>query len=470
MSLTVGGMEIDGRRLLFFLIIPGVALVIAAMLFAPPSLVKMALLAVLGIPLFLLLLDRPTLVFSLLTILIFSNVDVFTPVRLYRFVLVGLFAVFMVSLVQGRRLVTHHPVLLALAGAFLILAFQSLSVARDLTVAVKRFDFIAKNLIGVAITVQFVRDRNEFRRFLLLMAAGILLSDLLPLIIKPPTRFASLSMVWSQGSFRYEGFVFEPNTFAMFQIFLIPVILSLMAVYRKPAAVKLVGMFSILTSIVVLVLSFSRGGFVGLAVLLLLLIILERKNKPLLAFGVVVIVLGFVLAPSVYWDRVESMLNYGRTGKPDFAIFTRLETMKTAVRLGLDNPLLGVGLDNFLVHSSRYVPFKMVVHNTFLEVFAELGVFGLAAFAGIIGCNVLLMRRMAARRDDPEAAQIGRLLLVQHFGVLATSMFIPIAYDVIFLYMLTLPALADYAYRPAALSPGSERALEGKEKALPFEA
>ena len=455
MKLDWYGEPVDVRRLLFFLVIPGVVLIGAGALFLPAGIVRIAVLALLGVPFFLLLLDRPTLIFYALTLIIFSNLDVFTPVRLYRFVLVIFAAAFVVAVAQGRRVVTHHPVLVALAGAFLILAFQSLSVARDFHVAIGRFDFIAKNLIGVAITVQFVRDRKEFHRFLLLVAAGILLSNFLPLVIKPPTQFASLSMVWTQGSFRYEGFVFEPNTFAMFQIFLIPVILSLMAVYRKPVTVQLLGSLSILASIVVLVLSFSRGGFVGLVVLFALLIIMERRDKPLLIFGLVVIAIGISLAPPVYWDRVKSMLDFGKTGKPDFAIFTRLETMKTAVRLGFDNPLLGVGLDNFLYHSSRYLPFKMVVHNTFLEIFAELGIIALALFVGIILCNIVLMKRMSERRDDPEAAQIGRLLLIQHMAVLTNSMFIPIAYDVVFLYMLALPALADYAYRTMPSMPPS---------------
>jgi len=455
MKLDWYGKRVDVRRLLLFLVIPSVVLIVAGALFLPPGIVRIAVLAVLGVPLFLLLLDQPTLIFYVLTLIIFSNLDVFAPVRFYRFVLVILVAAFMVALAQGRRVVMHHPVLLALAGAFLILAFQSLSVARDFNVAISRFGSIAKNLIGIAITVQFVRDRKEFPRFLLLVAAGILLSNFLPLVIKPPTQFASLSMMWTQGSFRYEGFVFDPNTFAMFQIFLIPVILSLMAIYRKPVMIQLLGSVSILASIVVLVLSFSRGGFVGLVVLFVLLLLLEWRNKPLLIFGLVVIAIGISLAPTVYWDRVKSMLYFTNTGKQDFAILTRLETMKTAVQLGFDNPLLGVGLDNFLFHSSRYLPFSVVVHNSFLGVFAELGIFGLALFVGIIVCNIVLMKRMSERHDDPEAAQVGKLLLIQHMAVLANSLFIPIAYDTVFLYMLALPALADYAYRTMPSMPPS---------------
>jgi O-antigen ligase len=450
MKLEWYGKRVDVRRLLLFLVIPGVVLIGAGAFFLPPGFVRLAVLVLLGLPLVLLLLDRPTLIFYMLTLIIFSNLDVFAPVRLYRFVLLVLVAAFAVALAQGRRVVVHHSVLLALAGAFLILAFQSLSVARDFDVAIKRLEFLAKSLFGVALAVQFVRDRREFRRFLLVVAAGILLNNFLPLVIKPPTQFASLSMVWSQGFFRYEGFAFEPNTFAMFQIFLIPLLMVLMTVYRKPVAVRALFPLSILASIVVLVLSFSRGGFVGLVVLFALLLLLEWRNKPLLIFGLVVIAIGIGLAPTVYWDRVKSMLYFSNGERPDYAIFTRLETMKTAVRLGFDNPLLGVGLDNFLYHSSRYLPFKMVVHNTFLQVLAEVGIIAVVLFAGIIGCNIALMKRMSERRDDPEAAQIGRLLLIQHLAVLTNSLFIPIAYDTVFLYMLALPALADYAYRTAS--------------------
>jgi O-antigen ligase len=160
------------------------------------------------------------------------------------------------------------------------------------------------------------------------------------------------------------------------------------------------------------------------------------------------------------------MLYFSNSGQPDYAIYTRIETMKTAVQLGLDHPLFGVGLDNFLYHSSRSLPFKMVVHNTFLEIFAELGTVGLIIFVGILVCNIALLVRMSGRRDDPEAAQVGRFLLIQHFAVLTNSMFIPIAYDPVFLYMLALPAFADYVYRAPSLA----HRLERKKEILPLEA
>jgi O-antigen ligase len=458
MSLDWFGTRVSTRRVLLVLIVPSIVLFAAAALLLPPGLVRMAVLLLLAIPFCLFCLDRPTLIFYALIIILFSNLDVFTPFRLYRFALLLFFAAFAVAIAKGRRLVVHHLVLIALAAAFLILTFQSLSIARNVDAGLSRLDYIIKSLVGVAVAGQFVRDRREFHRFLAVVALAILLSSLVPLVIKPPSQFASLSMVWSQGFFRYEGFAFEPNTFAVFQIFLIPILMALMVVYRRPPVLRLVVSGAILASIVVLVLSFSRGGFIGLVVLLVLLVILERKNRSLLGLGLVVIAAGIALAPTVYWDRVKSILFFNETGQPDYAIYTRLETMKTALKLGIAHPFLGVGLDNFLYYSSRYLPFKMVVHNTFLQIFAELGVGGLAIFIGIIGCNIAIMKRMSERRDDPEAAEVGRLLLIQHVAVIANSLFIPIAYETLFLYMLALPAFADYAYRRLPARPSATAA------------
>jgi O-antigen ligase len=211
-------------------------------------------------------------------------------------------------------------------------------------------------------------------------------------------------------------------------------------------------MLSTLASIGVLVLSFSRGGFVGLICLLLTLIVVERRSPTLFFFGLALVAAGIIAMPGVYWERVASLFDFAAKRADDFAIMTRLETMRTALRLGLANPFLGVGIDNFLYHAAYFIPFRLAVHNTFLQIFAELGFAAFAILAGIIAYNMVIVRRMMARRGDPEAATIGRALLMQQIAVLVDAFFIPVAYDIVFWLMLVLPAIAEYAYRGGALT------------------
>jgi O-antigen ligase len=263
---------------------------------------------------------------------------------------------------------------------------------------------------------------------------------------------------------RYEGFIFEPNIFAMFQLFLIPILFFFIGVYRKPGVARPFLMLLVLASIVVLALSFSRGGFIGLMCLLPALIVIEWRNKTLLFFGFALVVAGIIAMPGVYWERVASLFDFAAERNDDFAILTRLETMRTALRLGLANPLFGVGIDNFIYRAAYFSPFRLVVHNTFLQIFAELGLVAFAVFMGIIAYNMVIIRRMMARRGDPEAAMIGRALLMQQIAVLVDAFFIPVAYDIILWFVLVLPAIAEYAYRRGALTENVGAAVQSGRK------
>jgi hypothetical protein len=446
---------VDRRRLALVVILPLACLCVLALVVLPSSLVMLAAMLVLVLPAAFLVVDRPTLVFYLLIIILFSNLDVYAPFRLYRFVLLLTVASFALALANGRRIVSHHPFALALVAAFVILAFQSLSVAREFHVGLQKLSWLCKVLASVLVVAQFTRDRGEFRRFLLVLVAGILLADFLPFVVHPPSKFASLSVLWGQGVVRYEGFVFEPNTFAMYQIFLIPVLVFFTGAYRKLPIARAFFIAAILGSIGVLILSFSRGGFVGLVLILLMLLVLERKNTPIFLLAGGLVVAGAIVLPSVYWARVDSLIQAASTGTSDVAVLTRLETMKIALRLGFQNPLLGVGIDNFLPRAANFMPYRLTVHNAFLQVFSEMGIVALAVFVGIIANNFVIIRRLVTRRDDVEAAQLGRALLVQQTGMLATTMFLPGAYEMTFWFALALPAIGEYAYRRGASGEGA---------------
>ena len=418
MNLELYGKAIDLRRFMLFVAAPLACCAVAAAIFLPAG-VTLALMLLFALPFIFLCIDRPAIIFYLVIFLL---------------------ATFAIAVANGRRLVTHHPHLIALAFAFAILAFQSLSVAREYGLAARNLGVFLKVLVSVVIVVQFTRDRKEFRRFLLVLAGGILLSDYLPFVVHPPGRFASLSLLWGQGIVRYEGFVFEPNTFALFQLFLIPVLVFFAGAYRKPRVMRPLFAFLILASIGVLVLSFSRGGFVGLACLLLTLIVVERKNKPLFLFGLSLVAASIVLIPGVYWERVASVFDFAAKRSGDYSIYTRIETMRIALRLGLAHPLLGVGMGNFIPHG-------LTVHSAFLQIISELGLVALSIFIGMVVCNFRIIRRMMKNDGDPEVAQMGRALFIQHVAMLASMVFLPVFFDMITWFMLAMPAIAEHAYR-----------------------
>lgn len=446
MKIELYGEPVRMKRLFLYLL-PFFVMIAAAVVFLPSGLVRLSVIGLLLFPPAAVLLDRPRWVFYLLLIILFSNLDIFTSFHMFRYMLVFFAASFALAVANGRRIVIHDRTFFALVLAFLIMIFQSMAVARNVDVSLWRMGLFIKILINIPIAVQFVRTREEFRRLFLLLAVGILINNFLPFIKAPPTRYANISLLWTQGVLRYEGFALEPNLFAQLQIFLIPILLFLVAVYRKPRLARPFFLIALLASIILLFMSFSRGGFVSLVFLFIFLLFVERRNRVVLFTGMSLIVVGAVVAPAVYWDRIGSLFEAGSDVKVDWAVVTRLETMKVALMMGLKHPFLGVGLDNFLYHAARFIPYQKMVHNVFLQVFSEVGIFALAVFLGIISYNLRIIRGLIRRSSDPEAAQLGRILLIHQFAVIFNAMFIPVAYENTFWFTLAIPAMARFAYR-----------------------
>ena len=424
-----------------------IALLVAAFLFLPGSFVRLALSGLIALPVAFYLLDRSEIVFYLFTFIIFSNVDVYSPIPIFQ-----PFAIFMVvtlalAIVRSRKLALLDKRFVMLIVAFVLLSFQSFVVARDLGSAIHVFSEFMKIIICLLITSQYVHDRRQFRIFLIVMVAAIVANNLLPMIVSVPESYASPSLIGSQGVLRYQGLVFEPNGIAFLQIFFIPLYLFLAGVYRRPFIARWVFVGALIVSMVVIVLSFSRGSFIAFALLFLLFLYSERRNKAILLTGIVLIVIAVSLVPPAYMVRIESISNALSNPSIDHPLHTRLVTYGVASKLGAKNLVSGVGIGNFLYHAPRYMSYSFVAHNVPLMIFSELGVFALSVFIAIIVFNVKVLLRLAGRRHDREASLLGRMLLLQHAVVLTNAMFIPAMYDHALWYTLALPSFALFAYR-----------------------
>lgn len=438
-----------GRLLLWG--IPVLALAAAAWLFLPSALVRLAVLAIIALPAAFVLVDRPRWLFAIFIVILFSNIDIFFSIRIFRLVLVFVIAALALAALRGRRIVVHDLLFTALAAAFFLATFQSLAVARDLPAGLALLSKFAKVLVNVAIVVQFTRSRDEFAGFLLVLVAGVAINNFLPIFVAPPTEYQTTSLLWTEGVFRYEGFALEPNEFAMLQIFTIPLVLFL-AGRRAAGWLMRIALVVILAGcIFAIVLSFSRGGFASFVFLLACLFVVERRNKWVLGTGVVIFVAAAILAPAVYWSRITSLVAAAGDVNEDFAVVSRLLTMKTALVLGLHSPVFGVGIGNFIAASTRYIPLGLVVHNAPLQIFAECGFPGLGLLAAIVVYNLRVARELS-RSGDAERRLLGRMLLVQQLAVFFNALFLPVVYELIFWFMLSMPTIAR-----AALRDGPER-------------
>ena len=210
--------------------------------------------------------------------------------------------------------------------------------------------------------------------------------------------------------------------------------------------------------LMLLVMTGSRGGFLGLLVVTVYFALSYRGIRPAArAGGVAFLAIGFtVLGGATYFSKIETLLNptqdYNWQGKSPTG---RMEIWKRGMVYVSDHPLFGVGVNNFLraegklspigkEMESRGRPFKWsVAHNSYLETAAETGALSLACFVGLFVATIVWLRRVtrAMSRLGYVARELAlaQVLIASLVGYMVCAFFISAEY---FAYPYVLIGLA----------------------------
>jgi putative inorganic carbon (hco3(-)) transporter len=238
----------------------------------------------------------------------------------------------------------------------------------------------------------------------------------------------------------YSGVSGDPNDLALCLNIAIPFIWYLReSSQNRLEKMLLTGM--LLGCVAGVMVSFSRGGFLGLLGLFIWAVIIHvRKHGPAVLIRAALLgAVFFALAPGGYTDRMHSIANTSedQTGSAD----VRWTIMKRAAQISLEHPFgAGLKMHNILLKDVNTA--LTGVHSAFLEVAADLGIVGGVLFAVIF---LKLILAMQAVRNSPvlnpnikplaEAAEISLVA----FGV--SGMFLAVAYQAPF-YLLAGIAVA----------------------------
>ena len=200
---------------------------------------------------------------------------------------------------------------------------------------------------------------------------------------------------YSVGVRRIEGnvFVMEFATLAsFFSIFII--------VYFINTKIDLKYKFGLFILFILTVLSIifsgTRGIWIAFPIVILILILLTKKEFMVyfMIFVILVSLFFYFFLPDYYTKRVISIFDL--TNNRSNA--TRILLWKGALLIFRDNPINGVGLNNFnqAIKKDEYYNESMVstahAHNNFLQLSAETGFIGLLSFLYLLYnvCNLLL--------------------------------------------------------------------------------
>lgn len=192
----------------------------------------------------------------------------------------------------------------------------------------------------------------------------------------------------------------HPNMLAGFLIITMPWVL-----YGLPAKFKDTGlMLGLLISSTVFI-TFSRPALVLMA---------AQSIFLLRRFWKLQLILGLAVSPLVI-VRLSSIFTFDT-----LAVLRREELSAYAIKLFIENPLFGIGLNNFinvlaanqvLVGTSRVL---QPAHNIFFLVMAETGMFGLL---GILGLSGIAFWQNFRKTDVFSRILLGNLLVIIFLGL-----------------------------------------------------
>jgi O-antigen ligase len=159
--------------------------------------------------------------------------------------------------------------------------------------------------------------------------------------------------------------------------------------------------------VVAIVVSFSRGGFVGLAAVALFCFYFSRKKLQNIAVGIAAIVAFMAFAPAQYIDEIRS-IQETQEGTAE----TRRFLWDAAIGMWKDSPIIGVGGggSSFLVGKFQPRDAKydhpsyrernwsgQAVHSLYFQLLAEMGSVGVALYGAMVYLHFRTLNRL--RRD-----------------------------------------------------------------------
>ena len=349
------------------------------------------------------------------------------------------------SRTDGERVARGGVAAAVVVAAFLGMAAVSLLAAPDASDVVGTLRGIAEDGSVAVLAGLLLAGTGSLRRLvwaMVITGGGVgVLAIVLFALGEFGTNFGGFAqwavqnIVDATDDVRISGPVGDPNFFAQWLVMLVPLAVDRFADETSPR-LRMVAAGCGLAMTAAVILTFSRGGLLGLGVVGLLLLARSPRRlrtAGLLATAVLALVM---LAPGHYLDRLSALGDVGGVEAGiDPSVRSRTAEVTAAIRMFSADPFTGVGYGAFADHyvatvrdlgiDLRATPRE--AHNLVLQFAAEMGLLGLLLLGGIatgVGAALRRGRRHFRRISDLRGDGIGYALGVSLAGYLVTSFFL----------------------------------------------
>jgi O-antigen ligase len=383
------------------------------------------------------------------------------------FLLTGLVARESIGTLWKTRFVYWMPLIV-----YGIVQLVSVFVATNQATVIDMVIIYVKEMVFIAAVVLYVRKQADLRIFTwALILAGVAASVITIYQNMSGTDFQFFGFGQSSAQIvvpgeleavpRPSGYVGDPNFFALSLLPLIP-LAAFRARHEMQALWRVIAWLSIAALATAIVMTYSRGAYLALAVVVAGLVWCGFVRARTLLAGAIVLLLLLPVMPASYSGRFTSMVNATTSilgsdtpeahGTKDSSVDSRVGEVTSGLHMFLDHPILGVGLHNYPEHFQEYVRplgtkwrIPRSPHSLYVEIAAETGLMGLASFGALVVCLFWWLRGVwLASSASPELRDMARALAVGLAAYLVASIFLHASYPR-FLWMLVAGVFAAHS-------------------------
>ena len=216
---------------------------------------------------------------------------------------------------------------------------------------------------------QFFWSHEEILNFYLNFAGPIFWGDnLAQMVAKYPSLFVGIS---GDNYFRSIATFPNPHSFSMFLGIIFPLPIILFFISKE----KFLWVFSFVAIFFANILTFSRGGYVAIALgsAIFLLILYKRmawKHRVATFFGMIFFILMFTVPGPISQRFVSSF------DSAEGSNIGRLEMWQKSLEIILEKPFFGTGIGNFSLEVDDKINYRnpIYAHNTYLDIAVEEGI------------------------------------------------------------------------------------------------
>jgi probable O-glycosylation ligase (exosortase A-associated) len=318
---------------------------------------------------------------------------------------------------------------------------------------------VSKTLLMVFVALALVTDARRLRLWYLVTAGSFAVFALKGAI------FATLTGGQDKVYGPKNSMIYDNNDFGLAMNMALPMFLAL-ARTEPSRGVRWCFWAAIPMGIVAVILTYSRGALLGLAVVLVAMAVRSKRRVLAGVTTAIMAVVILVAAPEKWTERMHTIVE---SPAKDQSALARIHSWTFSYRLFLDHPLFGGGFQTFT--APLYAQYNMLrdqvqgPHSIYFQILAEHGLPGLTLFLGLIGSCLWTCHRVRrtfalhpesfALKAYAEMVQLGLITFLISGAFLGRAYF-DLFYQLVATVILLKMLARDQAWLPEPSQPVEE--------------